>query len=121
MTCAPAPCRECPFRRASVPGWLGGTEIGAARDYAAVAHSDQDLNCHMHLHRSCTGLAVYRRNVAKKPRGGPALAAVDAVSPDRESVFTSPIEFIQHHDTDANRRLWPQSAAAPTGFRETNS
>lgn len=100
---APAPCKECPFRRTSPRGWLGGTEIGLATEYVQEAHSDRDINCHMVHERSCSGLAIYRQHVCKQPRGGSALVAVQAVAEDRETVFASPKEFLEHHDTPVNR------------------
>lgn len=97
------PCPECPFRRAALGGWLGGTEIP---DYIRAAHSDIDVACHTSPGyqdgiadnlRSCKGLAIYRCNVGKLPRGGSAAKAVRESARDTETVFASPMEFMQHH------------------------
>lgn len=100
--CSSAPCRECPFRRTSVSGWLGGNSVDF---YLVQSHSDLDIVCHMSpgfrdaelVARSCKGLAIYRRNVGKQPRGGSALVATKLSKPDRELVFATPQEFRQHH------------------------
>lgn len=105
------PCGGCPFRKVAPAGWLGGS---SAEDYALVAHSDADIPCHtqkgyrgaggaggvpMTDLRSCAGLAIYRNNSFKSPRGGSAARACDKVSTDEETtdkVFKF-AEFSDHH------------------------
>lgn len=91
------PCRECPFRRVSAPGWLGP---GSVDDWLGLAHSDQPGACHLTVREDhswvgasqCAGLATYRANVCKWVPDGVARGPVD-----REAVFTSPMEFRDHH------------------------
>lgn len=45
-----APCRDCPFRKDTLRGWLGGermTEILAADSF--VCHKNTDLQCAGHM------------------------------------------------------------------------
>jgi hypothetical protein len=66
------PCRECPFRENSAPGYFGSY---TAQDYLAIAHGDGIASCHMTLdagipersERHCTGIALYRAAVCKTP------------------------------------------------------
>jgi hypothetical protein len=95
-----ATCDECPWRRNSAPGWLGPL---SAEDWVRLAHSDEPIACHKtivaddewetgHVYQ-CAGAAVYRKNVCKLPPPGVALAE----APDRENVFSNPMEFREHH------------------------
>ena len=78
--------------RRSLPGWLGGS---SAAEYARLAHSDQQVDCHVLRGVQCAGMAIYRRNVAKQiDPPGLTLPA------DREAVFASPIEFLAHHERE---------------------
>jgi len=99
-------CAECPLSRACQPGALGGY---SAQQYLEVLYGIGDLACHMskgfnqhdkgvNTQRSCTGVAIFRRNVGHRRLAGNALAAADAVEPDTKTVFASPIEFAEHHD-----------------------
>lgn len=99
------PCSECPFRRTSLRGWLGSRDVTPV-DYVLTALSDHDIGCHLSpgyptgdlaMIRSCAGLAIFRRNVCKQPRGGTARNAVAIVQPDCTTVFKLPQEFIDHH------------------------
>lgn len=100
------PCVECPWRRAALPGWLGPY---ASDEWLALAHSDEPVACHLTVGRravaltSCSGAAIYRRNVAKAPRG------LDAhqLPADRDTVFANRAEFAAHHDRPA--RSGPQT------------
>ncbi len=85
------PCSDCPMRRDSLNGWLGGT--GSPEDWAAALHSDSRMDCHVLRGAQCAGAAVYRANVCKSPRDRTVLR----LGSDRESVFSSPKEFIEHH------------------------
>ena len=99
------PCAECPWRRVSVPGWLGPMTV--AQWFAAV-HSDEPIACHLTITSEfsgepqvweqpgvmqCAGAAQYRTNVCKSPRD-PAVATADEV--DTTHVFGYG-EFIAHH------------------------
>lgn len=98
------PCDECPWRRASIPGYVGPHD---AETWVAAAHSDAPIACHKTISTSsrdgetdtsythqCAGAAVFRANVHKMPRD-PSVARMPA---DRERTFASNQEFLAHHD-----------------------
>lgn len=100
---AKEPCRECPLRRDSIPGYLGGYSWV---NYLEIMHSDADIACHMSpgfhqrdlsRQRACTGVAAYRANVSKLPRGGKGRESVLLIGQNREDFFGSAIEFAIHH------------------------
>jgi hypothetical protein len=76
------------MRRDSLPGWLGGA---SAEEYQRLAHSDEQVNCHVILNQQCAGIAIYRKNVFK--RVDPPNLELPA---DRELVFGLG-EFLPHH------------------------
>lgn len=90
-----SPCKECPWRRASMPGWLG--EQYSPEEFRAIAHSDSRFPCHRTIGKKeelqCAGMAIYRANVIKRPRD-PAILILPV---DREKVFATPDEFVTHH------------------------
>lgn len=101
----PRPCRDCPWRRASAPGWLGPM---SPERWIATAHGEAPIACHMTIPsgsvvgswddpsvRQCAGAAIFRRNVAKRSIRDDA--ADHHVEPDPASVFASDAEFVAHH------------------------
>jgi hypothetical protein len=84
-------CDDCPWRRASAPGWLG-SEMDAV-DWLGAAHSDDTVECHTRDDCHCIGVATYRENVFKLAR----LPNPQGIGADREAVFAGPQEFHQHH------------------------
>jgi len=103
------PCGKCPFRRASLPGWLGGR---TALEFAELANTEARMPCHSH-HRDgvdyeeaqtpgtpmyqspqCAGRAIYWANQIKAPRTSDLLT----LPKDEASVIGWPTEFIQHHE-----------------------
>ncbi len=89
------PCSDCPWRRDAVPGWLGGSTTG---DWLAAVHGEGRVDCHVLAGPQCAGAAIYRRNVAKRPRD-PQVLVLDV---DRDRVFSSPVEFQSHHRKGPN-------------------
>lgn len=94
-----APCRDCPWRRSAAPGWLGPY---TAHDWVDAAHGETPIACHLTippgggwgpLTRQCAGAATFRGNVCKSPIN-PSIAAGPV---DRDDVFASSAEFVQHH------------------------
>lgn len=92
------PCKGCPWRRRSAPGWLGPFD---ADEWLAIVHSDEPIACHETIQVSdswegalqCAGSAIFRDNVCKSPRD-PAVA----VGPvNKRLVFASSKEFKEHH------------------------
>lgn len=84
------PCSDCPFARTALPGWIAGS---TAEEWIRMAHSETQFECHTLLGAQCAGSAIYRANVCKKPRDGEILA----LPADRKIVFSTPIEFLNHH------------------------
>lgn len=99
-------CDECPWRRDSVPSYLGPLSAG---DWIALAHADAPIACHKTIKRTddegvgswddpimrqCAGAAQFRTNVFKSPRD-PEVATAD----DRDTtlVFGRNDEFMAHH------------------------
>lgn len=89
------PCTDCPMARTALPGWLGGA---TSDEYVQLAHSDAVVACHSIKSTQCAGMAIYRRNVVK--RCDPPNLVLPA---DRNAVFATPSEFINHHT--GNKRL----------------
>jgi hypothetical protein len=81
-------CTDCPLRRDSLNGWLGGA---TPEEYARLCHSDAVVECHVHAGSRCAGLAIYRRNTCKSQPKEHALPA------DHEAVFSNIMEFLDHH------------------------
>lgn len=94
------PCDECPWRRASTPGFVGPH---SAHEWREAIHSDAPIACHKTITaegetttytHQCAGAAIYRSNVHKLPRD----PDVVTLPPDRERVFSRDSEFLEHHD-----------------------
>lgn len=98
------PCRECPFRRTSLRGYLGANRLD---HFSTLSMSEEPMPCHTKVdythpdwetvQRSspqCAGRATLWANTCKLPRN-PALLRV---KPDRTNVFNNIREFIAHHD-----------------------
>lgn len=99
-------CRECPWRRASGPGFVGPND---PETWVSIAHTDLPVACHMTIPedyeyvdeddpeirsmRQCTGMATFRGNICKSPRDH----TVVALDPDRVTFFGRGPEFIEHH------------------------
>ena len=81
-------CSDCPLRRDSLRGWLGGS---TSEQYARLCHSDEVVECHVHDGSRCAGLAIYRSNTAKLQPEEHRLPA------DRKSIFSNMMEFVKHH------------------------
>jgi len=86
-----SPCHDCPWRRNSIAGWLGSEQT--PEDWIASAHGETQVECHIHHPAQCAGVSIYRANMCKMPRF-PQILRLKA---DRENVFATPFEFIEHH------------------------
>lgn len=100
------PCNDCPFRRKSMPGWLGDD---TPENFIATTMSDYPMPCHQTIDYSdpdwkrlwervatgklCGGALIFFANISKLSRwpDRPRLPA------DKENIFASPAEFIAHH------------------------
>lgn len=90
-----SPCSDCPWRRDSLPGWLGEM---SADEWWALAHGEGQADCHTQVQANgegwaCAGLAIYRANVCKAPRDPNAFR----LPADRVKVFGFG-EFKKHHE-----------------------
>ena len=101
---APAkkPCRECPFRRKSAPGYLGND---TADHFLALTMRDHEMPCHISVDyerkdwrntigsaQHCAGAATFFANIGKLSRDQGR-----AQRPKSTAVFTTPMEFLKYH------------------------
>lgn len=122
------PCKDCPFRRSSMAGWLGSgdpdhfidaalaDEFGGenpAATYAEPCHltvdySDPEWRECADEQEACVGAAIFYRNVDrfKMPRERRRFEMVRDVQPDHEKVFSTAEEFVEHHATGTTMRSW---------------
>ena len=97
------PCRECPFRRKSLPSYLGQD---TPEGFLATTLSDHPMPCHLAVDYTeedwrdkaqkatlCAGALVFFANILKLSRDPDR----PRVSPDKTTVFASPQEFLLHH------------------------
>jgi hypothetical protein len=100
------PCSACPFRRASLPGWLGA---GSPESFLDCMQRDEPLPCHQTIDYAdsrwlekwtlqetgsmCAGALVFMSNRAQRPRN----PTFPILPPDRKTVFANSLEFIHHH------------------------
>lgn len=105
------PCVECPLRRDSAPGYLGGY---TPEMYLEVMFSPASIACHsspgfhegeVGKQHHCTGVAAFRANVgwiASVEHNGvmmPTYAhqSTREIGSDTEHYFASAQEFYDHH------------------------
>lgn len=103
------PCAECPWRKASAPGWLGGY---TAEDYADDVQSNLLPSCHLRDHGPetpetalCVGSAHTSANACIMPYGDAQREAVAQVGQNADC-FRNPGEFYAHH-TDGQQYVTP--------------
>jgi hypothetical protein len=100
------PCSDCPFRRKSMPGWLGA---GSPESFIQCINTDDILPCHQTIDYEdrnwkekwaaqttgnvCAGALIMMANMCKHPRD----PAFPSMPRDRETVFATPLEFVRHH------------------------
>lgn len=99
-----SPCDQCPFRRKSIPGWLGAD---TPENFIETTMADYPMPCHSTVDyedpgwfenldeaQACAGALVFFANLCKLSRDPkrPKLPA------DHEWVFSRPEEFLEHHN-----------------------
>lgn len=95
------PCNECPWRRTSLAGWLGGHE---PTYYADAVQANEVPPCHLTdlgpddpRSSMCAGALSVMANAClsawKTPGGDEAKAKVGK----RDDTFHHPAEFYEHH------------------------
>lgn len=76
------------------PAGVGLGEL-TIETFMSHAHSESVMDCHMGTGKhQCAGAAIYRANVCKLTRHPEKIMSLPA---DHEKVFSSPIEFTNHH------------------------
>ncbi len=103
------PCRECPFRRVALNGYLGAatpenfinatlmTEVGMPC-HLTVDYEDPNWRTTMEtVAHLCRGALILLKNSCKLPRTPEYAKAVMETSADRDSVFANAAEFLSHH------------------------
>lgn len=88
------PCSDCPLARNAIPGWL---EDSSPEDWKNMLHGEARIDCHVLEGAQCAGAGIYRTNVCKRPRNRELLV----LPQDKEAVFVSHTEFLEHHEQDA--------------------
>lgn len=96
------PCKECPFRKNSLPGWLGGETPEAT--YHSVMDAEIDFACHMTRHKTdknmsrCKGSLLFLKQSCKSPKFNTELSqCVENINRKEISNILLPHEFINHH------------------------
>lgn len=105
--CVKEPCNECPWRRESAAGWLGPHP---PEDWIMMAHGETPIMCHKTVTedenfegtKQCRGAAMFRAHIAKSPRR----ADMPTGPVDKEKVFATNDEFMEHHTKNAEVNGW---------------
>jgi len=99
------PCRECPFRRESLPGYLGPYD--PVYFSMAATNGHEEMPCHLTHGKDengksrgtlktatqCAGRAIFLSNVCKLPEN----PNVKLLPADRVKIFGNVMEFVEHH------------------------
>lgn len=95
------PCRECPWRRESVAGFLGGF---SAEHYADIVQENQAPSCHLRDHGPgdpetafCVGALHVAANACIGLREPPHAEEAKRKIGRNEACFSHPREFFSHH------------------------
>lgn len=102
------PCNDCPFRRKSLPGWLGPWSVEEVLGHIAYG----PFPCHKTISgpnmenddpklRQCAGAAIFMNNKLQMSRD-PSLSATQkalkgCTADLKASVFSTADEFAGHH------------------------
>lgn len=119
------PCKKCPWRRDSLPGWLGSdTPEGFLQTTIAGAH----MPCHCAVDYEqrhwedqianaphCAGSLVFLTNICKLPHDDRIVEFRRQVEADRTLVFATPQQFLDHHNRTAIDPMFSASLAAMRG------
>lgn len=93
------PCSECPWRKKSVKGYLGGNTVEA---YALPVRHGVPVPCHMSggaKTTMCAGSAIVMQNSCTVPRDDHQAKQIDKVRKSRD-VFQFVTEFERYHGSD---------------------
>ena len=96
-----APCNECPWKKSSPPGYLGGNSVGM---YSEPTRRGTPLPCHKTMEgdssgwKACYGQLTTMRNSCILPVDENDKALRHSVPTDRENYFNHIHEFESHHE-----------------------
>ena len=103
MVACKKPCKQCPWRKDSFKGYLGGN---TPEEYAALLHTDLPTDCHITQDQSapkvCAGYIIVRLNSCKRSKD-PEMYTIEKQfinHPEREQCFQFGFQFIEHHKRD---------------------
>lgn len=105
------PCKECPFRKESLPGWIGGHEDPS--EITKLVLADQRFPCHLDVNKlmhdgghtfedaaamgaTCIGSLAFMNNQHKRSRGRATAMLQDEVG-KRDDVFKCASAMHAHH------------------------
>lgn len=102
------PCNDCPFRKNSLPGWLGDWK-SPEELFGFVVTAEQDFPCHLTMTDRdendksesemsyCKGAAMFMKKIGKLPRKKHLADLVKAVNvADLENILEFN-QFFKHH------------------------
>lgn len=105
-------CKECPFKRESLPGYLGDCSYEPERFLDGL--QNHVMPCHMSINwdaiteskikykTPCKGSLIYLKNIMVLPVNKEYAALRNSVEPD-ETIFKTRAEFIKYHkDEDSD-------------------
>ncbi len=108
------PCKECPFRRKAMPGWLGAA---TPESFIVEISMERPLPCHPTINYTdddwlekwreqsvgniCAGSLIMSANMNKVPRD----RSFPRLPQDKAAVFATHQEFCAHHN-NAQVRSW---------------
>lgn len=103
MSLLKKPCKECPYRKQSLPGYFGGNP---PETYLIPLLQDIPVVCHKSMGEDvkslpCCGWILARLKSGKLARGG-RIAYLEAKykdNPNQAEVLTS-WEFVKHHNIE---------------------
>lgn len=96
-------CNECPFKKDSAKGWLGGETVEST---LAFIEKEVDFSCHLTREdgveqRYCRGYLIFYKKMCKLPKYNPELKEVlKEISFDEmvgSDIFNTTVEFKEHH------------------------
>jgi hypothetical protein len=96
-----SPCVECPFRKNSAPGWLGGETV---EDTFRHIKGEADFACHLTRNKKksemsrCRGSMMFMRKSGQLPKYNVRLLKdlQEMGKPDASEILSVP-EFFKHH------------------------
>lgn len=111
------PCNACPFRKNSLPGWLGPWDANSLHQFVM---NEGDFACHLTIPQDernlviveeitmrCAGSVLYLGKNCKSPRYEPLASVLGKVKADPEyrtrlDNILNLREFINHHNLKPN-------------------